>query len=78
LKENQRKEYMLVMEYVDNGPLRKYLKENFENLTWYDKFNLAFQLVCAVSFLHNEGVVHCDLVNILQFIICFILTIILS
>ncbi|CAB4379627.1 unnamed protein product [Rhizophagus irregularis] len=60
-KENQRKKYMLVMEYADNGTLRKYLKENFENLTWNDKFNLAFQLVCAVSCLHNEGIMHRDL-----------------
>ncbi|EXX60405.1 hypothetical protein RirG_180180 [Rhizophagus irregularis DAOM 197198w] len=30
------------MEYADNGTFRKYLKENFENLTWNDKFNLAF------------------------------------
>ncbi|CAB4413986.1 unnamed protein product [Rhizophagus irregularis] len=60
-KENRKKKYMLVMEYADNGTLRKYLKENFENLTWNNKFNLAFQLVCAVSCLHNEGIVHRDL-----------------
>ncbi|RGB25999.1 kinase-like domain-containing protein [Rhizophagus diaphanus] len=60
-KEIQRKEYLLVMEYADNGTLRKYLKENLEKLTWNDKFNLAFQLVCAVSCLHNEGIVHRDL-----------------
>jgi serine/threonine protein kinase len=53
---------MLVMEYADNGTLRKYLNENLENLSWNDKYNLAFQLVCAVSCLHGEGVVHCDLV----------------
>ncbi|RGB28476.1 kinase-like domain-containing protein [Rhizophagus diaphanus] len=52
---------MLVMEYADNGTLRKYLKENFENLNWNDKFNLTFQLVCAVSCLHSEGIVHRDL-----------------
>ncbi|PKC56366.1 hypothetical protein RhiirA1_474102 [Rhizophagus irregularis] len=55
------KEYSLVIEYAENGTLRKYLKENFKYLTWNDKFNLAFQLVCAVSCLHNEGIVHRDL-----------------
>ncbi|CAB4398909.1 unnamed protein product [Rhizophagus irregularis] len=60
-KENQRKKYMLVMEYADNGTLRKYLNENLENLSWNDKYNLAFQLVYAVSCLHGEGIVHCDL-----------------
>jgi serine/threonine protein kinase len=38
------------------------LKEHFTELTWNDKFNLALQLACAVSCLHDEGIVHCDLV----------------
>ncbi|UZO03484.1 uncharacterized protein OCT59_023891 [Rhizophagus irregularis] len=61
IKENQKKEYSLVIEYAENGTLRKYLKENFENLTWDNKFNLAFQLVYAVSCLHDKGIVHRDL-----------------
>ena len=47
-----------------------YLKENFENLTWNDKFNLAAQLAYAVSCLHDEGIVHRDLV-INSFIVTF-------
>ncbi|RGB40179.1 kinase-like domain-containing protein [Rhizophagus diaphanus] len=58
---NQIKEYSLVIEYADGGTLRDYLKKNFENLTWNDKFSLAFQLVYAVSCLHGEGIVHRDL-----------------
>ena len=50
------------MEYADAGTLKNYLKENFKNLTWDDKYKLAYQLVCAVSCLHNEGIVHRDLV----------------
>ncbi|CAB4477924.1 unnamed protein product [Rhizophagus irregularis] len=57
----QSKNYLLVMEYADSGPLKNYLKENFNNLTWNDKYNLAYQLACAVSCLHNEGIVHRDL-----------------
>uniref|UniRef100_U9THE1 Protein kinase domain-containing protein n=1 Tax=Rhizophagus irregularis (strain DAOM 181602 / DAOM 197198 / MUCL 43194) TaxID=747089 RepID=U9THE1_RHIID len=62
VKNDQRKEYMLVMEYADNGTFRKYLKENFENLTWNDKFNLAFQYHVYIL---NKGIMHRDLVNIL-------------
>jgi serine/threonine protein kinase len=54
--------YMLVMEYADGGSLRSYLKKNFISLTWDDKFNMAHQLSCAISCLHNEGIVHRDLV----------------
>ena len=50
------------MEYADAGTLKDYLKKNFKNLTWNDKYNLAYQLACAVSCLHNEGIVHRDLV----------------
>jgi serine/threonine protein kinase len=53
---------MLVMEYADGGSLRSYLEKNFNKLTWDDKYLMAYQLACAVSCLHNEGIVHCDLV----------------
>ncbi|GBC06108.1 hypothetical protein RclHR1_06620006 [Rhizophagus clarus] len=53
--------YMLVMEYANNGSLRNYLQENFDKLTWDNKYNMAYQLACAVSCLHNEKIVHCDL-----------------
>ena len=56
----QSKNYLLVMEYADSGPLKNYLKKNFNNLTWDDKYNLAYQLACVVSCLHNEGIVHRD------------------
>jgi serine/threonine protein kinase len=51
------------MEYADSGTLRNYLKQHFEKLTLNDKFNLAFQLSSAVLCLHDEGIVHRDLVG---------------
>jgi len=56
------------MEYADGGSLRKYLKENFNNLTWEIKYSLAHQLACAVSCLHDEGIVHRDLVIYLLYL----------
>ncbi|GES83707.1 kinase-like domain-containing protein [Rhizophagus clarus] len=55
------KEYMLVMEYADSGTLRRYLEKNTSSLTWNDKFKMAYQLSNAVSYLHDENIVHCDL-----------------
>ncbi|PKY51675.1 kinase-like protein [Rhizophagus irregularis] len=52
--------YLLVMEYADNGTLRSYLEKN-KNLTWEFKFKLAYQLSSAVSYLHDEGIMHLDL-----------------
>ena len=50
------------MEYADGDTLRNYLKKNFSTLTWDDKYNLAYQLTYALSCLHDEGIVHRDLV----------------
>jgi serine/threonine protein kinase len=55
------------MECADSGPLKNYLKEKFNILTWNEKYNLAYQLACGVSCLHNEGIVHRDLVSIINY-----------
>ncbi|GET04587.1 kinase-like domain-containing protein [Rhizophagus clarus] len=50
--ENQRydiEKYLLAMEYVDGGSLNNYLKENFEKLTWDDKYKPAYQLSIKYS-----------------------------
>ena len=56
------------MEYADGGTLQTYLKEHFNSLTWNDKFNLALQLAYAVSCLHDERIMHRDLVIYLYYI----------
>ncbi|CAB4379480.1 unnamed protein product [Rhizophagus irregularis] len=63
IQNDNSKKYLLVMEYADSGTLRNYLSERFENLTWNDKLNLAFQLTDALSYLHDKEIVHHDLVG---------------
>ncbi|CAI2177313.1 5716_t:CDS:2, partial [Funneliformis geosporum] len=59
--QNDQLKYMLVLEHADGGTLRNHLKKFFNELTWNDKYNLAFQLASAVSCLHDEEIVHRDL-----------------
>ncbi|GBC22469.2 kinase-like domain-containing protein [Rhizophagus irregularis DAOM 181602=DAOM 197198] len=67
LESDNHNDYWLVMEYANGGSLRNYLKENFNKLTWNDKYNIAYQLSCAVSCLYNEGILHNDLRSCKQY-----------
>ena len=51
------------MQYADGGDLENYLKNNFERLTWDDKKKLAFQIADGLNYLHNENILHRDLVS---------------
>jgi serine/threonine protein kinase len=53
---------MIVMEYADGGSLRNYLKHNFSTLIWDNKYQLAYQIAKALECLHNEEILHRDLV----------------
>ena len=55
-------EYSLVLEYANDGTLNTYLNEHFNELDWSDKYRLALQLASAVEFLHEEDIIHRDLV----------------
>ncbi|POG60878.1 kinase-like domain-containing protein [Rhizophagus irregularis DAOM 181602=DAOM 197198] len=65
-QDNNSKQYLLVMEYADSGTLRDYLSEHFDNLTWNNKLELAFQLANAILCLHDEDIVHRDLYKVNQ------------
>ena len=51
------------MEYADGGTLRNYLVNDLFKLTWKNKYDLAYQLASAVLCLHDEGIVHRNLVE---------------
>ncbi|CAG8485371.1 11545_t:CDS:2, partial [Dentiscutata heterogama] len=62
-------QYLLVFEYADSGTLRDYLQLNFYKLDWTHKLNLAQQLIDAINFMHENDIVHGNLVIInLRFI----------
>ena len=61
----QKNKYILVLEYADSDTLNAYLNKNFNELNWNDKLGLAIQLTSAVNHLHDNNIIHRDLVIIL-------------
>ena len=59
------------MEYADGGDLQNYLKKNFNNLSW--EIDLAFQIAKGLSYLHNENILHKDLVSIIFYLFYLII-----
>src|SRR6185295_14081709 len=55
------KEYMIVIQYANNGSLLSYLDQNINKLTWMDKLQHLKDIADYLDTIHNRGLVHCDL-----------------
>jgi serine/threonine protein kinase len=51
---------MLVMMKMDMD-LRKYLQQNYNQLTWKEKIRIAYEITSALYFIHFEKAIHRDL-----------------
>ena len=51
------------MEYANNGTLSQYLSKNFDKMDWNLKLKFASQISNAILCLHNNDIIHRDLVN---------------
>ena len=60
LEQNQ---LMLIIEYADSGTLRQYLRKHFESMGWDIKLKFAKQIASAICCLHENEIVHRDLVS---------------
>ncbi|GBC52088.2 kinase-like domain-containing protein [Rhizophagus irregularis DAOM 181602=DAOM 197198] len=59
------KNYMMVLEYAENGSLRNYLsKKNRKELRWKNKINLLHNIALGLSLIH-ENFIHRDLHSVL-------------
>ncbi|RHZ86274.1 hypothetical protein Glove_52g34 [Diversispora epigaea] len=57
-KQENTNNYMIILEYANEGSLRQYLKINFQSLDWNTKLNLAKQIANVLMFLHSNDIVH--------------------
>ncbi|RHZ77262.1 hypothetical protein Glove_183g71 [Diversispora epigaea] len=57
-KQENTNDYMIILEYTNNGYLRQYLKTNFQKLDWNAKLNLAKRISNVLMYLHSNDIIH--------------------
>ncbi|CAG8697191.1 8056_t:CDS:2 [Funneliformis caledonium] len=60
--------YSLILEYANGGTLGKYLRDNVKTFKckWESQLKFAHDIASAVSCLHDNKIIHRDLVKILE------------
>ncbi|RIA92862.1 kinase-like domain-containing protein [Glomus cerebriforme] len=53
--------YIIVLQYANQGDLREYLEKNFPSLHWKDKIQMALDITCGLKYLHSRQIIHRDL-----------------
>src|SRR5581483_322664 len=59
-KDPKTNNFMMVMEYADNGDLRQLLNSNFNSLNWTEKLSYLWNIACGLNAIHEKGLIHHD------------------
>ncbi|PKC12336.1 kinase-like protein [Rhizophagus irregularis] len=54
-------DYIMVLEYANEGNLRDYLNKKFKKLQWENKIQMALDITCGLKCLHSKDIIHRDL-----------------
>src|SRR5436305_12261892 len=67
-QESNTQNYALLLRFMENGSLRSYLNQNFNSLTWDEKFWIMFYISMGLTSIHDKNLTHKDLHlgNVLQ------------
>ncbi|CAG8788244.1 35116_t:CDS:2 [Gigaspora margarita] len=56
--------YYMILQFANNGNLQTYLHYNFLKLDWITKIKMAKDITSGIQCLHDENIVHQNLVRI--------------
>src|SRR5436190_23649881 len=59
-KDLETQEFMMIIQFADQGNLRHVLSSNFNNILWNDKIKLLLHLTIDLESLHRLGYFHKD------------------
>ncbi|CAG8495903.1 13832_t:CDS:2 [Ambispora leptoticha] len=54
-------EYMIVMQYANEGSIRSYFNKSFIEIGWRDKLQMLKETIEGLRLIHNTGFLHRDL-----------------
>ncbi|RIA90489.1 kinase-like domain-containing protein [Glomus cerebriforme] len=60
IKDLKTSNFMMVMQYSENGNLRQTLKNDFKSLSWYDKLYILRDITSGLEDIHKKGLIHQD------------------
>src|SRR5437016_8701983 len=52
--------YVLVLEFMEDGSLRSYLNQNFDSITWVGKLYFMCEISDGLSIIHSKNLMHKD------------------
>ncbi|GBC23769.2 kinase-like domain-containing protein [Rhizophagus irregularis DAOM 181602=DAOM 197198] len=55
------KDYIMVLDYAENGNLRNYLDANYNELNWNNKINYLHSIAHGLKDIHEKELIHRDL-----------------
>ena len=59
-KDPKTNNFMMVMEYANNGSLRQHLNNNFNSLNWTQKLENLWFIAYGLDVIHGKGLIHRD------------------
>src|SRR6266536_1722843 len=59
-RDSETSNFIMVMDYAQNGNLRHQLNKNFNSMTWWENLAILRDIACGLNNIHKEGLTHQD------------------